>query len=88
MFRGVTFDKWFPLSFQIVIFKMKKIDILNYITDFRKSPNDIKTHSQLVAHLGAEHEQSLNTMLSELKQLRTIKEVELNGEKAYQVVSK
>ena len=67
---------------------MKKIDILNYITDFRKSPNEVKTHKQLVAHLGAENEPALNTMLTELKTLRTIKETELNGEKAYQVVSK
>lgn len=67
---------------------MRKIDILNYITDFRKSPNEIKTHAQLVSHLGPENEQTLATMLSELKQLRTIKETELNGEKAYQVTSK
>ena len=67
---------------------MRKIDILNYITDFRKTPNEVKTYSQLVSHLGSENEQTLNTMLSELKQLRTIKEVDLNGEKAYQVTSK
>ena len=67
---------------------MKKIDILNYITDFRKTPNEVKTYRQLVSHLGPENEQALNSMLAELKQLRTIKETELNGEKAYQVVSK
>jgi len=67
---------------------IKKIDILNYITDFRKAPNEIKTHSQLVSHLGSENEQTLITMISEMKQLRTIRETELNGEKAYQVVSK
>jgi len=67
---------------------IKKIDILNFITDFRKSPNNIKTHSELVAHLGTENEPTLNTMLAELKQLRTVKESELNGEKAYQVVTK
>jgi hypothetical protein len=67
---------------------MKKIDILNYITDFRKSPNEIKTYKQIVAHLGTENEAALNTMLTELKTLRTIKETELDGEKAYQVVSK
>lgn len=67
---------------------IKKIDILNFITDFRKSPNSIKTYSQLVAHLGPENEQTLNTMLGELKQLRTVKESELNGEKCYQVITK
>lgn len=67
---------------------MKKIDILNYITDFRKAPNSIKTYSELVAHLGQENESTLNTMLSELKQLRTIKETEVNGERAFQVASK
>ncbi|HTE32226.1 MAG TPA: hypothetical protein VK666_17720 [Chryseolinea sp.] len=67
---------------------MKKIDILNFITDFRRSPNDAKTYGQLVSHLGQQHEQTLKVMLSELKQLRTIKETELNGEKIYQVVSK
>ena len=61
---------------------MKKIDILNFITDFRKAPNSIKTFSELIAHLGKENEPALNTMLSELKQLRTIKEVEVNGEHA------
>jgi hypothetical protein len=67
---------------------IKKIDILNFITDFRKSPNNIKTYSELVTHLGKENEQTLSTMLSELKQLRTVKESESNGEKAYQVVTK
>ena len=67
---------------------MKKIDILNYITDFRKTPNAIKTYSELIAHLGSENEPVLNTMLSELKQLRTIRETELNGERAFQVMSK
>ena len=67
---------------------MRKIDILNYITDFRKSPNEVKTYSQLVAHLGSDNEPTLNAMLSELKQLRTIRETEKNGEKAYQVTSK
>ncbi|MEP6738663.1 MAG: hypothetical protein ABJA70_24275 [Chryseolinea sp.] len=67
---------------------MKKIDILNYITDFRKSPNEIKTYKQIVAHLGVENEPALTAMLTELKTLRTIKETDVNGEKAYQVVSK
>jgi hypothetical protein len=67
---------------------IKKIDILNFITDFRKSPNNVKTYAELVSHLGAENEQTLNTMLTELKQLRTVKESEVNGEKTYQVVTK
>jgi hypothetical protein len=67
---------------------MKKIDILNYITDFRKAPNSIKTYTELVSHLGKDNESALNTMLTELKQLRTIKETELNGERAFQVTSK
>jgi len=67
---------------------MRKIDILNYITDFRRSPNEVKTYSQLVSHMGREHESTLIAMLGELKQLRTIKEIEINGEKAYQVMSK
>lgn len=67
---------------------MKKIDILNYITDYRKAPNSIKTYSQLIGHLGADNEAVLNTMLAELKQLRTIRETEVNGERAFQVTSK
>lgn len=67
---------------------IKKIDILNFITDFRKSPNSIKTHTELVRHLGAGNEQTLLSMLSELKQLKTIRESEVNGEKVYQVVTK
>jgi len=67
---------------------MKKIDILNFITDFRKAPNSIKTYNELVTHLGKQNESALNTMLAELKQLRTIKETELNGERAFQVTSK
>ncbi len=67
---------------------LKKVDILNFITDFRKAPNNIKTHSELVAHLGADNEQTIIAMLAEMKQLRTIKEAEVNGEKTYQVVTK
>ncbi len=67
---------------------IKKIDILNFITDFRKAPNTIKKYSELVAHLGAENEATIKTMLSEMIQLRAIKESEVNGEKAYQVTSK
>lgn len=67
---------------------MKKIDILNFITNFRKSPNDIKTYSELVSHLGAANEQALNQMLLELQHLKVVKQVEVNGEKAFQVTTK
>jgi hypothetical protein len=67
---------------------MKKIDILNFITNFRKSPNDIKTYNELVSHLGSANEQALNQMLGELLQLRVVKQLEVNGEKAYQVTTK
>lgn len=67
---------------------MKKIDILNYITNFRKSPNDIKTYNQLVEHLGVSNQASLNQLLIELQQTRVLKETQVNGEKAYQVVTK
>jgi DNA-binding HxlR family transcriptional regulator len=67
---------------------MKKIDILNFITNFRKSPNDIKTYSEIVSHLGAANEQALSQMLNELLQLKVVRQVEVDGEKAYQVTSK
>jgi hypothetical protein len=67
---------------------MKKIDILNFITNFRKSPNDIKTHSEVINHLGAANEQAVNQMLNELLQLKVVRLIEVNGEKAYQVTSK
>ncbi|HYF67249.1 MAG TPA: hypothetical protein VD884_03895 [Ohtaekwangia sp.] len=67
---------------------MKKIDILNFITNFRKAPNDIKTHTEIVTHLGAIHASEINTMLSELQQSKVIRETELNGEKAYQVIAR
>ncbi len=67
---------------------MKKIDILNFITDFRKAPNDIKTFGKLVNHLGVQYEPSIQAMLDELKQLGVVKEMEHQGEKAYQVARK
>jgi hypothetical protein len=67
---------------------MKKIDILNFITSFRKSPNDIKTYSELSAHVGAANEAAMAQMLEELRQARVIKEVEAKGEKAYQVIAR
>jgi hypothetical protein len=68
--------------------KMKKIDILNFITDFRKSPNDIKTYSQLLSHIGISNETLLNQLLNELQQTRVLKEIQANGERAFQVVTK
>ncbi len=66
---------------------MKKIDILNFITNNRKSPNDIKTYSEIRAHLNAE-DTKLKELLVELQQTRVLKETEKSGEKAYQVVTK
>jgi SOS-response transcriptional repressor LexA len=67
---------------------MKKIDILNFITDFRKSPNSIKTYAQLIDHLGSANESTLNQMLTELQQAKVIRETDANGEKSYQVISR
>ena len=67
---------------------MKKIDILNFITDFRKSPNSIKTYRELVNHLGAHNVSSIDAMLDELQKNKVVKQTELNGEKAYQVISR
>ena len=67
---------------------IKKIDILNYITNFRKAPNDIKTYAQIVEHIGAANEPIINQLLGELQQTRVLRETQLNGEKAYQVVTK
>lgn len=67
---------------------IKKVDILNFITDFRKAPNDIKTHSQLIGHLGSENEGTVNGMLNELMTQRVVKLTEKNGEKAYQVIAR
>ena len=67
---------------------MKKIDILNFITNFRKSPNDVKTYSELLSHLDPSNESILNQLLAELQQTRVLKETQKDGEKAYQVVTK
>jgi len=67
---------------------MRKIDILNYITDFRKAPNDIKTHAQLIDHLGNDHEPEIVQLISELVQNRVVRETEQNGERAYQVIAR
>lgn len=67
---------------------MKKIDILNFITSFRKVPNDIKTFSEIKAHLQVADDTALLAMLEEMKQLRALREVEKNGERAFQVTAK
>ncbi len=67
---------------------MKKVDILNFITDFRKAPNDVKSHKALMAHLGPKNEAQALAMISEMKQLRVIRELDQNGEKAYQVIAR
>ena len=67
---------------------MRKIDILNFITDFRKSPNDIKTYTQVLSHLGAAQEQLVSQMLAELQEARVIRQTELNGERAFQVIAR
>jgi len=67
---------------------IKKVDILNFITDFRKAPNDIKTHTQLIGHLGADNEPAIATMLGELMAQKVVRQTEKNGEKAYQVIAR
>jgi hypothetical protein len=67
---------------------MRKIDILNFITNNRKAPNDIKTFSSLLSHLGATNESAIKQMLGELVQARVVKEIEANGEKSYQVIAR
>ena len=67
---------------------MKKIDILNFITDFRKSPNSIKTYREIINHLGSHQVSSNDVMLDELQRNKVVKLSELNGEKAYQVISR
>ena len=67
---------------------MKKIDILNFITDFRKSPNSMKTYRDIINHLGSQHVSSIDVMLDELQKNKVVRQTELNGEKAYQVISR
>ena len=67
---------------------MKRVDILNFITDFRKAPNQVKTYQELVSHLGTQHESVINAMLTEMQQLGVIRETELQGQKAYHVAKK
>ena len=67
---------------------MRKIDILNFITDFRKAPNDVKTHTQLLDHLGPDNKTVIEQLLSELIQNKVVKETNLEGQKAYQVIAR
>ena len=67
---------------------MRKIDILNFITNYRKAPNDIKTYSSLLDHLGPTNEHAIKLMLGELVQARVVREIDTNGEKAYQVIAR
>ncbi len=67
---------------------MKKIVILGFITDFRKSPNAIKRYSELVTHFGPANEQVLNQLLEELKQTKVLRQAESNGERTFQVVGR
>lgn len=67
---------------------MRKIDLLNFITDFRKAPNDIKTYAQVLSHLGGTNEQTVMQMLAELQEARVIRQTELNGERAFQVIAR
>ncbi|MFM7857313.1 MAG: hypothetical protein ACKO96_36685 [Flammeovirgaceae bacterium] len=67
---------------------MKKIDVLNFITDFRKSPNQVKTLAEIKTHIGPTDEALLISMLEEMKQLRTVRELEKDGQRAFQVMAK
>jgi hypothetical protein len=67
---------------------MKKIDILNYITNFRKAPNDIKTREEILGHLGTTNASAIDAMLGELQQARVIRETERDGVKAFQVIAR
>ena len=67
---------------------MKKIDILNFITDFRKNPNQVKTLQEIKSHLNINDERALLSLLEEMKQMRTLREVDKDGAKAFQVSAK
>ena len=67
---------------------MKRIDILNFITDFRKAPNEIKTHQELLSHLGVAHAAAIEGMIMDLMKTGVLMQTERNGEKAYQVTKK
>jgi hypothetical protein len=65
---------------------MKKIDILNFITDFRKSPNNAKTYAEIVSYLNPTDEALLKQSLAELQHTKVIRETEENGQKLYRVI--
>jgi hypothetical protein len=69
-------------------FEMKKIDILNYITSFRKEPNAVKTYQEIFSNVGKGDEAQLKLLIEELKQSRVLKEIDANGQKSFQVVTK
>lgn len=45
---------------------MRKIDILNFITDFRKVPNQVKTLAEIKAYVGSFDELQLISMLEDI----------------------
>ena len=67
---------------------MKKIDILNFITSFRKEPNAIKAYQDILSNVGKGDDAQLKSLLEELKQSRVLKEIDADGQKAFQVVTK
>ena len=67
---------------------MKKIDILNFITNFRKAPNDVKSYQEILTNVGKGDEAQLEALLKELQQTKVLKEVEGAGGRSYQVVTK
>ena len=67
---------------------MKKIDILNFITNFRKAPNDVKSYQEILTNVGKGDEAQLKALLSELQQTKVLKEIESTEGKSYQVVTK
>lgn len=67
---------------------MKKIDILNYITDFRKAPNARKSFEEISQHLQVTEVKRLEALLTELKQLGTVREMDVEGTRYFQVVTK
>jgi hypothetical protein len=86
--QSVNLSRGFSVKTCTNYISMKKIDILNFITSFRKAPNDIKSFSEIKAHMNASDDAQLLAMLEEMKQMRTLREVEKNGEKAFQVAAK
>ncbi len=67
---------------------MKKIDILNFITSFRKAPNDIKSYNDILTNFNGADEAQFKALIEELKHSRVLKEIDSEGKKSYQVVTK